>query len=233
MNNTTVNPLLQQLSSQTRQAEQAQEQNSDELGKDVFLELLVTQMTNQNPLEPQANSEFVAQLAQFSSVEGLDNLNDTVSDMAASFQSSQVLQATSLVGRSVSVQTSQASLAAEGSVTGEVNVPSGATSLEMFVYDSSGNLVRNKSITNQDNPGQPLPVGTAEFNWSGNNDAGERMPEGQYRIELIGKNGELSQSLDTVMNANVDSVTVGASGEVTLNVAGVGPVALSKLQEIL
>lgn len=231
--NNTINPLLDQLSAQTRQAEQAQTENSDELGKDVFLELLVTQMTNQNPLEPQANSEFVAQLAQFSSVEGLDNLNDTVSDMAASFQSSQALQATSLVGRTVNVQTSQAILPDEGGVTGQVNVPALATSLDMVIKDINGNVVRTQATVNQDSPGQPLPPGLAPFTWDGKNNAGERMPPGQYTIEFTGKNEDVSLRLDTIMNANVDSVTVGKSGEVTLNVAGVGPVALSKLQEIL
>ena len=71
------------------------------LGKDAFLQLLVTQLKNQNPLEPQGNGEFVAQLAQFSSLEGITTLNDTVSGIAGSFGSSQALQASSLVGRSV------------------------------------------------------------------------------------------------------------------------------------
>lgn len=72
-----------------------------ELGKDAFLQLLVTQLKNQNPLEPQDNGEFVAQLAQFSSLEGITTLNETVSGIAGNYNSSQALQASSLVGRSV------------------------------------------------------------------------------------------------------------------------------------
>ena len=71
------------------------------LGKDAFLQLLVTQLKNQNPLEPQDNGDFVAQLAQFSSLEGITTLNDTVSGIAGNYNSSQALQASSLVGRSV------------------------------------------------------------------------------------------------------------------------------------
>ncbi|PYY66483.1 flagellar biosynthesis protein FlgD, partial [Pseudomonas jessenii] len=71
------------------------------LGKDAFLQLLVTQLKNQNPLEPQDNGAFVAQLAQFSSLEGITTLNDTVSGLASNYNSSQALQASSLVGRSV------------------------------------------------------------------------------------------------------------------------------------
>src|SRR5471032_795987 len=71
------------------------------LGKDAFLQLLVTQLKNQNPLDPQDNSAFVAQLAQFSSLEGITTLNTTVSSIASNASSSQALQASSLVGRSV------------------------------------------------------------------------------------------------------------------------------------
>ncbi len=63
---------------------------------------------NQNPLDPQDNSAFVAQLAQFSSLEGITTLNDTVSGIAGNYNSSQALQASSLVGRSVVAQTDTA-----------------------------------------------------------------------------------------------------------------------------
>ena len=69
------------------------------LGKDAFLQLLVTQLKNQNPLDPQDNSAFVAQLAQFSSLEGITTLNTSVNNISGSFKSSQALQASSLVGR--------------------------------------------------------------------------------------------------------------------------------------
>lgn len=68
------------------------------LGKDAFLKLLVTQLKNQNPLDPQDNSEFVAQLAQFSSLEGITTLNDSVTAIAGNYKSSQALQASSWSG---------------------------------------------------------------------------------------------------------------------------------------
>src|SRR5690606_38694365 len=78
------------------------------LGKDSFLRLLLVQMENQNPLDPQDNTQFVAQLAQFSSLESMSNLNSTVEAFMGSYQSSQALQASSLVDRSVIVQTGKA-----------------------------------------------------------------------------------------------------------------------------
>ncbi|MBP7824103.1 MAG: flagellar biosynthesis protein FlgD, partial [Pseudomonas sp.] len=77
--------------------------SSKELGKNQFLELLVAQLNNQNPLEPQGNGEFIAQLAQFSQVEGIEKLNSSMGSLLSGYQSSQALQASSLVGRKVIV----------------------------------------------------------------------------------------------------------------------------------
>ena len=96
------------------------------LGKDAFLQLLVTQMQHQNPLDPQDNSEFVAQLAQFSSLEGITSLNDSVTAISGTFKSSQALQASSLVGRSVIVQTDKSVVDTTKSFTGTVAVPAEA-----------------------------------------------------------------------------------------------------------
>ncbi|MGB1090819.1 MAG: flagellar hook assembly protein FlgD, partial [Oceanobacter sp.] len=74
---------------------------SNELGKDAFLELMVAQLNNQNPLDPMDNQAFVAQLAQFSSVEGIDKLNTTTESMMSDFSSYSALQASSLVGQQV------------------------------------------------------------------------------------------------------------------------------------
>ena len=113
--------LLSELSAREKYAPANTEKQ--ELGQDVFLELMVTQMRNQNPLDPQDNSEFVAQLAQFSSVEGLDKLNNTMEGFVGSFQSNQALQASALVGRSVKVDSDTSYLAADGRVAGTIELP--------------------------------------------------------------------------------------------------------------
>ena len=79
-----------------------------ELGKNEFLNLLVAQLNNQNPLEPQGNGEFIAQLAQFSQVEGIEKLNDSMGSLLTGYQSSQALQASSLVGRKVIIPSDKA-----------------------------------------------------------------------------------------------------------------------------
>ena len=95
---------------------------SKSLGKDAFLQLLVTQLKNQNPLDPQDNSAFVSQLAQFSSLEGITTLNDSVTAIAGNYKSTQALQASSLVGRSVIVQTATTQVDTTKSMTGTITV---------------------------------------------------------------------------------------------------------------
>ena len=225
---TTANGITNEVFSELAPRQQAPRGNGTEaLGQDVFLKLLVTQMSNQNPLEPQDNSEFVAQLAQFSSVEGIDKLNQNVSSLATSFQSSQALQATSLVGRQVRVQSDSALLTSDNNyVVGTIDLPNRAKTLTMNIYDSKDNLVANQVMNDVD-------VGEMQFAWDGSGLDGERLPPGEYRFEVISKSGDLTEQLPTSMNANVDSVTIGTGGRVLLNVAGVGEISLGKVEKIL
>ena len=98
-----------------------EEVKSGELGQKAFLELMITQMENQDPLNPQENSEFIAQLAQFSSVEALDSMNNKFDNLTENFVANQALQASSLVGSSVAVPTKIASLDSSGMVAVSVD----------------------------------------------------------------------------------------------------------------
>ena len=116
------------------------------LGKDAFLQLLVTQMQHQNPLDPQDNSEFVAQLAQFSSLEGITSLNESVTAISGNYKSSQALQASSLVGRSVIAQTDKAVVDTSKSLNGSVVVPQSVSSVTVTIKDKDGNAVRTLDL---------------------------------------------------------------------------------------
>jgi len=199
---------------------------SNELGQDVFLELMITQMRNQNPLEPQSNSEFVAQLAQFSSVEGLDKLNSTTETMAAMYQSSQALQASSMVGREVTVATETAILENGNTVLGTIELPASSGHVEMNIYNSGGALVAHEELGER-------AAGDIAFAWDGTDAEGERLPAGTYRFEALASAGDETVQLGTALSANIDSVSIGGNGVLTLNVAGVGPVSMSSVREIL
>src|SRR5690625_5560787 len=101
---------------------------------------MITQMNHQDPLSPQDNTEFVAQLAQFSSVEGLERLNSNFEGFTNTFMSNQALQASSLVGTSVSVETDTSRLMEAGIVSGSVQLESCAAAVRRNVYNETGAL---------------------------------------------------------------------------------------------
>jgi flagellar basal-body rod modification protein FlgD len=216
--------LVSELTTQQKQA--ALPDKGNELGQEVFLELMVAQMQNQDPLSPQENSEFVAQLAQFSSVEGLDKLNDTMDNFVGSFQSGQALQASSMVGRVVKVDSETSYLPTDGAIAGTIELPQSTNNLSLKIYDSSGQLVADQMLGE-------AAAGDIVFVWDGTDVDGNQAAAGVYRFEAVANLDGRSVQVNTALSANVDSVTVGANSTISLNVAGVGPVSMSGVKEIL
>ncbi|WP_434628997.1 flagellar hook assembly protein FlgD [Pseudomonas sp. Z1-29] len=197
-----------------------------ELGKDAFLQLLVTQLNNQNPLEPQDNGEFVAQLAQFSSLEGITTLNDTVKGIASNYNSSQALQASSLVGRSVIAPGDKAVVDTSKSFNGTVVVPTSVSSLSIKINDKDGKTVRTIELDSQN-------AGKADFIWDGKNDDGVTLESGTYTFAASTTIDGKATSLVTNLPATVSSVTISQTGgELMLNLAGLGSIPLSRVQTI-
>lgn len=221
--------LLSDISIREKRAVSTDGKNN-ELGQDVFLKLMVTQMRNQNPLDPQDNSEFVAQLAQFSSVEGLDKLNNTMNGFVESFQStsqsSQALQASSLVGRFVKVESDTSYLGTTGLIAGTIELPQSTDNLKVVIYDESDQRVGEELIGE-------AAAGDMSFSWSGFDANGDRLPSGRYRFEAFANFGGDAVQVTTSLSHNVDSVTVGANGALSLNIAGLGSVPISGVKEIL
>lgn len=211
------------------------EKKSNELGQAAFLELMITQMKNQDPLSPQSNSEFVAQLAQFSSVEGLEKLNTNFNSFSSNFMSNQALQASSLVGRSVNIEGKTSILGEEGIVSGSYTLPASTKDLKIDIYNASGALTAS------------VPIGTASagestFRWDGQNvevdgklldwTAGDKVAApGTYTFKVTATQDGKETQLATKLSANVNSVTLGTDGKVVLNLAGVGPVDMSKVTQ--
>jgi flagellar basal-body rod modification protein FlgD len=211
------------------------ETKSNELGQSAFLELMITQMNNQDPLSPQDNTEFIAQLAQFSSVEGLERLNTSFEDFSGNFMSNQALQASSLVGRSVTVPTDTTYLAEGGIISGSVNLPQTSPNTQVSIYDSSGALVgqiplgaREAGETVFRFDGQYMEVDGELTNWS----AGEEpFAPGDYTFEVNATVDGKTESMATSLSANVNSVTLADNGGIILNLAGVGAVNISDIKQ--
>ncbi|HSC83083.1 MAG TPA: flagellar hook assembly protein FlgD [Pseudomonas sp.] len=197
-----------------------------ELGKDQFLQLLVTQLNNQNPLEPQANGEFIAQLAQFTQVEGIQDLNSSMESLLSGYQSSQALQASSLVGRNVIVPTDKAVVDTRETFKGSLVLPVTSSNVSVNIYDKSGSVVNRLNLGEQ-------AAGQVSFMWDGKDSSGNLLAPGTYKFEAQASYADGTKGLYTLLPANVDSVTLGQNGsEMMLNLAGLGSVALSQVQMI-
>lgn len=196
------------------------------LGKDEFLKLMVAQMNNQNPLEPQGNGEFIAQLAQFSTVEGITNLNTSVGSILSGSQSSQALQASTLVGRKVIVDSDKVKVDTSEDFKGALNLTASSPNVWVNVYDTTGNQVNRLNLGQQTS-------GLVNFTWDGTDASGKKLDAGTYRFEAQASVDGKTEAMKTSLPANVDSVTLGQNGgEMTLNLAGVGSIGISKVQAV-
>ncbi|OOV88607.1 flagellar hook assembly protein FlgD [Oceanospirillum linum] len=204
---------------------------SNEMGKDEFMKLMIAQMNNQDPLEPQGNAEYMAQLSQLSMVEGIQNLNTVTEGFITSLQSSQALQASALVGRKVQIQSNIGNLVEGGSFTGSVFLSSSANNLDMMIVDNNGQVLKTVDTSQYRNESGVFSEGRIDFEWDGVMDNGEPAQPGLYQVISSAEINGQSLGLTTYTNANVNSVTIANGGEVWLNLAGEGSIALSEVNE--
>ena len=133
---------------------------------------------------------------------------------------------TALVGRTVEVESKTAYLDSGGLVRGTISLPESTANMQLNIYDASNHLVLQKDLGAHE-------AGDIPFAWDGTGSGGTTLPVGTYRFDVLAKDGKTSTTLTTYLSANVNSVTMGANQQVTLNVNGVGQVALSSVKDIL
>jgi flagellar basal-body rod modification protein FlgD len=212
----TMNPSKAKTSSDATSAADAQNR---------FMTLLVTQMKNQDPLNPMDNAQVTSQLAQLSTVTGIDKLNDTVKDLQASYQSSQSLQSAALIGHGVLTAGDGVTLDKSKAILG-VDVTSPADSVKVTITNMSGQVMHTLDMGAQE-------IGTIPMTWDGSTDSGVVAPDGKYRIKvetiLAGKKIDGAQPLQFGM---VDSISTNAKG-VKVNLGNAGSVDLQAVRQIL
>ena len=198
----------------------------DKLGQTEFLDLMIAQLKTQDPFAPMQNGEFISQMAQFSSVTGLADLQQSFDKLATSLQSNQALQASSLVGRTVLVPSAVGTLPTGGAISGAVDLPLSSGSVGVNIQDSAGQMVRRLELGSQ-------PSGQAYFKWDGLTNAGVPAESGRYFISAdAGINGD-TVALQTLMSSTVGSVTLGQGGNgLTLNLTDGNVVGFSSVKEI-
>jgi flagellar basal-body rod modification protein FlgD len=144
--------------------------------QDRFMTLLVTQMKNQDPLNPMDNAEVTSQLAQLSTVTGIEKMNSTLESFMANMQSSQTLQMANLIGRDVLVDGNEINFDGTGGYFG-VDLPTSADEVVITITDTAGNQVRKISLGNQ-------PDGVLPLSWDGYNNEGVKLDAGDFRFNV-------------------------------------------------
>ncbi len=206
---------------------ETEQRDNDQLGQAEFLELMTAQLRFQDPLQPMENGDFLGQMAQFGTVSGINDLNATFDNMSASFQSNQALQASTLVGRRVMVPADSGFLAEGQSMTTAVDLEQPASRLIVTIQDSAGQLVHREELGAQS-------AGLVEFEWNGQDGAGNRVADGEYRIEAEVYRGDAVTNGNTYTVVDVESVTLGVGGQdLTLSVSGLGDIGMGQVRKIL
>lgn len=219
-----VESISSSANSASSSAASAQAQQN-QMDYDAFLQLMIAQMQAQDPTDPMDSSEYLSQLAEFSTVSGLTQLQDTVATLSESLRSSQVLDGTNLVDRDVLIDSSQISLPSEGSVYGTVEVPEGTRSVSMAIKDSSGQTVRTVALSSTE--------GEVVFEWDGNDTQGTRANAGLYTIEVVADVAGTNEQLATQVLAHVGSVSIDPSTySLTLN-TDLGTMSLADVRRVL
>lgn len=204
----------------------AEQASPNELAKDDFMKLMLTQLANQDPFQPMENGEFLTQISQFTATSGIQELQASFDRFAESIQSNQALQASTLVGRSVLVPSEVGLLPESGEMAMSVELPGSTPDLRVQITDQYGQVVQQVRLG-------PQMAGQTQFIWDGTNMEGQPMPPGYYQVVAAAEVGGEIMQLNTLVHAQVESVTLGQAGQdSTLHLAGLGSVPLSRVREI-
>lgn len=199
--------------------------SSTDATQDRFLLMLTTQLKNQDPLNPMDNAQITSQMAQLSTVSGIDKLNATLQALSDSMAMGQSVSATSMIGHGVLVPGSALNLL-DGQAIGGMELAQPADGVSVTIQDAAGNVVRTLQLGEQ-------TAGILPFTWDGKTDAGADAANGSYKFSVVAEllSGKTITS-DSLAFGMVNAVTPGAQGA-TLEVGKLGGFALSAVKQVL
>jgi flagellar basal-body rod modification protein FlgD len=189
-----------------------------ELGRNDFLNLLITQLTHQDPMKPMEDTEFISQLAQFSSLEQMQNINSSLGDALdwdyLQMQTINNTMATSLIGKEVKADY-------EGIYLGEDNQPKITFTTDQYARDIRVEIIDENGVTVRVLTQDDIPAGTNTITWDGRDSQGNRVTEGYYQVDITAYDAEdQAFSPSTFLQGKVEGV-VYRNGSAYLQVEGV------------
>ncbi len=202
------------------------DENGSGLDQADFMSLLVAQIENQDPTKPMDASQFMDQLTQLSTVNGIQDLNTSFNSLADKLSSDQSLQAANLVGRDVLIPGGRGILNENGAISGSVTLPQSATDLTLKIYTPQGEEVRTLPLGG-------YASGEVQFQWDGFFDDGSSANAGYYNIVAEAFMDGTQQAVEVALDTRVDSVILNQDGTgTTLNLASGASVPLNSIQQI-
>ncbi|CAM4230990.1 flagellar hook assembly protein FlgD [Vibrio agarivorans] len=198
-----------------------------DLKQEDFLSLLTKQLAQQDPFKPVSNDQMIAQMASFATVDGIGQMNTQFETLNTSMTSNQALQASTLVGRDVLVPGAAGVKQEDAGMAAMVKLPQAMDGLFVRIENEMGQLVSTFEVGAQ-------PAGDSRVEWDGNDDNGNPLPGGKYRVRATGLVDGENREFEVSTYANVNSVLLGkGDGNVLLNLAGFeSPVRLAEVLEV-
>jgi flagellar basal-body rod modification protein FlgD len=178
--------------------------------KDDFLKLLVTQMKYQDPMNPMDSAQMTSQIAQLNTVEGINQLNATVTSLQASLMASQSMQAASLIGKTVLADGNSINLI-NGSASLSMRLEGAAESVVVDVINASGRIIKTADLGAN-------AAGIKSFTWDGSTNEGGVAPNGQYTFQVNAKKLNQAVTATPLTQATVGGVELTSAGpQLSLN----------------
>jgi flagellar basal-body rod modification protein FlgD len=189
-----------------------------------FLNLLVTQLKNQDPLNPMDNSQMTTQLSQISTVSGIEKLNATMQSLLGAYSNSQNMQAASMIGKTVLTSGSDLQLGTGGALGG-VDLASAVDKVVITIKDANGKVVNTQNLGAQS-------AGTLHFAWDGTDDSGNALTAGKYSFSVAASKAGTAVDATALNAGTVTAVTLAASG-LSLQLDNNNSVGYSDVKQIL
>lgn len=195
-----------------------------------FLTLLVAQLKNQDPTNPMDNSQLTSQLAQISTVSGVEKLNTTLGSISGQIDNSQSLQASSLIGHGVMIPGSVVLAGASSDGTASttpfgVELTQAADKATATITDSSGKVIRTLDLGSQ-------TAGVHTFTWDGTAADGSTAPDGAYSVSIAASTNGTQLVAQPLQFALVQGITKGSSGNL-LDLGTYGSTTLDEVRQII
>ncbi len=229
---TSINDLMSTMNAKPATSGSADE--SVQASTDKFMTLLVTQLKNQDPLNPMDNAQLTSQLAQLQTVTGVNKLNDTLESLKSSYRSSEAMQATNLIGHGVLVEGSKVTLSGGKAIMG-VELGSDVDSLKVVISDKNGKEVQTMDLGKQ-------KAGVIPLAWDGVPDATNvdsagkpvALADGNYSVQIVAtRGGDKTNDARTLSFDSVASVTTNSADGVKLNLPSKGVIKLADIKQVL